>query len=121
MSGIADAPKTKAEREAIFAQLFAGTAPADPPTIGVKQRIRAYRAEILKYHEMGYSWAQIQDKLKQPPLRIDAAIATIVKSVKAPAKKTAQRLPVVALPPRTATPANTPATSGSASGPTVKR
>lgn len=121
MSGTTSTPKTKAERQALFAQLFAGTTPAEPPTTFLADQIRIYREEILAYHAKGYSWTQIQEKLKQPPLNIDASIATITKTVSKPKPKKSDRLPVIALPPRSAPAASSPAASGSTTGTTAKK
>lgn len=73
------APKTKEERDALFAKLFANMAPTAPQESTVLGQLEPYRDQIVQKRKDGYSLRQIALGIKQEPLKISASAATLMR------------------------------------------
>lgn len=80
-------PKTKEERDAEFAKLFANVAPADKKQLTVGELLQPYREQIVQKHKEGYSLRQIAAIIQQPPVGIKASAPTIMKLIGGRARK----------------------------------
>jgi hypothetical protein len=63
--------KSNADRDAEFAQIFAGVAPDTTSASTIKARLKEYRPQILAMREQGYSDALIVQRIKLPPVSIE--------------------------------------------------
>jgi DNA-binding NarL/FixJ family response regulator len=75
------APKTKEERDAEFAKLFANVAPADRKQLTVVELLQPYREQIVQKHKEGYSLRQIAEIIQRQPVGIKASAPTIMKLI----------------------------------------
>lgn len=73
------APKTKEERDVLFAKLFANMAPTDPKEATVIGQLEPYRDQIAQKRQEGFSLRQIALGIKQEPLKISASAATLMR------------------------------------------
>jgi hypothetical protein len=74
-----ETPKTKEEREALFAQLFANMAPSDPKEPSIMAQLEPYREQLAQKREQGYSLRQISIAVKQEPLRMNVSAVTLMR------------------------------------------
>jgi hypothetical protein len=84
-------PKTKEERAAIFAKLFAGQTPANPPRMTVMEQLEPWREDIVAKRKEGYSDKQICETLKLDPVLIQVSAITLRKFLATPRRKRATK------------------------------
>ena len=80
-------PRTKAERDALFAKLFVGIQPADAKPTSIAATLRPYRSQLLAKRREGYSLRQIAEQLKGAPLCCNMAPSTLKEIIAGPAAK----------------------------------
>jgi hypothetical protein len=73
------APKSKEERDAAFAKLFANVTPSDQQHPSVMQLLEPYREQIVQKRKEGYSLRQITETIKQDPVGIKVSNVTLLK------------------------------------------
>lgn len=106
-----DTPKTKEERDALFARLFANMAPADPSESTVIRLLEPYREQIAQKRAEGFSLRQIALGMKQEPLKMTVSAATLMRFL-GEKKRSHKKKPKSAEALRLANPAPAPAVSG---------
>ncbi|HVU35807.1 MAG TPA: hypothetical protein VHE61_20375 [Opitutaceae bacterium] len=74
-----ETPKTKEERDALFAKLFANMAPTDPKESTVVGLLEPFREQIVQKRKEGFSLRQLALAVKQEPLKISVSAATLMR------------------------------------------
>ena len=80
-------PQTKAQRDALFAKMFAGIQPADTKSPSITATLRPYRRQLIAKRREGYSLRQIAEQLKVGPLGCQVAPSTLKEIIAGPAGK----------------------------------
>ena len=87
-----NALKTKEERDAAIAKVFANLIPADLRVPTVVEMLKPYRAQLLQKRKEGFSLQQMVEAIKQDPIGINTSTVTLrrVLGVRAKARKKAK-------------------------------
>jgi hypothetical protein len=80
-------PHTKAQRDALFAKMFAGVKPAAAKPQSMTATLRPYRRQLVAKRREGYSLRQIAEQLKTGPLQCDVSPSTLKEIMVTPAAK----------------------------------
>lgn len=89
-------PQTKAQRDALFAQMFAGLPPAEAKPQSMTAILRPYRRQLIAKRREGYSLRQIAERLKASPLQLDVSPSMIKIILAGPAAKRRAKLKALA-------------------------
>jgi IS30 family transposase len=80
-------PATPAERDALFAKLFAGMRPTETTQVSLYEMLRPLRRQIIRKRKEGFSLRQIVEALKQEPLKLQVSPATLKRVIGGKAAK----------------------------------
>jgi hypothetical protein len=96
---------TKEECVAAFAKVFDGVQPAEERRIPIAEKLEPYRELIMERHAAGFSWRQISDRMKLPPVNLPVSHVTLRELFAGKPSKRSKKAKKTAAPAPAPTPA----------------